>query len=662
MNVWHWHLSRLSPLLFIAGLAISCDHPKKRGLRELSKQGIEPSGQALLTAVTAGNSQHIEWLIVAGVTTEEKDAKGKTPIMLALENKDSSSFLKLLEAKANVNATTADRVSVLGIAVERSDDVVIDRLISAGARGHGLMPSGDEILPWAIRHDRAHIVDAIIKSGADPRAKDREGNSLLHIAMSSGQRKITESLIELGADPAGLNSIGETALHQAFRQNWLDLVPRLATAGADPNVRSADGLTLLDKAVADQNADQISLLIKVGANPNSRDPAGKVASPLLKTFNRGDAKLFQIFLEHQVLPPEKNWNSWLEKSFEIRQPEIARLLLKHGASASERRADGLYLVEAAVIAQEATFVKMLLESGNPAGNSLIMASAQGDLEMVNLLISGGQPVNQKHHSSGDTPLNAAIRAKHDPVAALLIEKGADTNSSLREGQSVLHLALATGCAQTVKTLLDAGADPNSPFIIPISEEFRECVSPGVIRWLFKNDSNITPLMMAADSGNVTMADHLIKAGAKIDARTAKTKMWPIDFACRREDVKMARLILGKNPHHEERRMEIRLSEQRARLFDAEGKEIFTTKVSTGRKGFATPQGVFVITHKNRDWTSTLYHASMPYFQRLSCRDFGLHQGNVPDYPASHGCIRVPAGNAQKLFTLTQSGDRVNIIP
>ena len=105
-----------------------------------------------------------------------------------------------------------------------------------------------------------------------------------------------------------------------------------------------------------------------------------------------------------------------------------------------------------------------------------------------------------------------------------------------------------------------------------------------------------------------------------------------------------------------------MSEQKARLFDSEGKEIFITKVSTGRKGFATKTGEFVITNKHRDWTSTLYHASMPYFQRLSCGDFGMHQGVVPGYPASHGCIRVPEGNAAKLFALTEPGDRVRIMP
>jgi lipoprotein-anchoring transpeptidase ErfK/SrfK len=105
-----------------------------------------------------------------------------------------------------------------------------------------------------------------------------------------------------------------------------------------------------------------------------------------------------------------------------------------------------------------------------------------------------------------------------------------------------------------------------------------------------------------------------------------------------------------------------LSDQRAVVFDSSGLELFKTAISTGRKGFATPTGTYAITNKYRTWTSTLYDASMPCFQRLSCGDFGFHQGHVPGYPASHGCIRVPAGNAQKFYALTELGDRVEIQP
>ena len=125
---------------------------------------------------------------------------------------------------------------------------------------------------------------------------------------------------------------------------------------------------------------------------------------------------------------------------------------------------------------------------------------------------------------------------------------------------------------------------------------------------------------------------------------------------------MMRLLLGKDPVAEERIVEIRLSEQQLRVYGPAGEELFSTRVSTGKKGYRTPPGEYAITNRHRHWTSTIYHSSMPYFQRLSCRDFGFHQGYVPSYPASHGCIRVPAAKARELFALTQLGDRVRILP
>ncbi len=76
------------PLLAIAGLLVSCDTPQKRGLRELSKIGIEPSGSALLEAVTHQDSKLAGWLLDVGVFTEQCDSSGKTPVRIAIENKD----------------------------------------------------------------------------------------------------------------------------------------------------------------------------------------------------------------------------------------------------------------------------------------------------------------------------------------------------------------------------------------------------------------------------------------------------------------------------------------------------------------------------------------------------------------------------------------------
>jgi lipoprotein-anchoring transpeptidase ErfK/SrfK len=106
-------------------------------------------------------------------------------------------------------------------------------------------------------------------------------------------------------------------------------------------------------------------------------------------------------------------------------------------------------------------------------------------------------------------------------------------------------------------------------------------------------------------------------------------------------------------------VEISLSTQKA-LVIKDGVPILKTSISTGRKGFDTPAGQYVITDKKRSHRSSLYHVEMPFFMRLNCLDFGMHAGVVPNYPASHGCIRLPADAAQKIFTEIPVGTLVMI--
>lgn len=615
-----------------------------------------------MQAVAAQDSRRAGWLLDVGVYTEQRDDRGRTPLRVAIENHDIPTAFKLLDAKANLNPEAADHASLLGIAVQEGETAMVDKMLSSGAKTDGLMPDGEKILPWAIRNGRITFVQAMMKSGADPHLKDRLGNPLLHVAMESGRRDLVDSLIELGADPGATNAAGETTIQIAFRRGWLDAVPKLAAAGADPNAPGVDGLTLLDHAVTDGKPEQISLLLKIGADPNGSHSSAKSSSPLERAFTSPNREVFQAFLDHGVKPKAGNWDAWLWKAYDQRNKEAARTLLAHGARATTRGRRGLLLVEAAALAQRGSFVKLLTDYGNPAGNALYLSSAFGQVDMVSLLLSCGESVNVTRIPYRDTPLGLAIRYKQDRVASLLIQNGADVNLRLPEGQAPLHLAIATGCYRTVKYLLDAGANPNTPFNLPVSSAFLKNVRPGMMHTIMRFDRNFTPLMLAVDSGVLPTARYMLLAGAKKNVYTRSYSMWPINFASNRGDVKMMRLILGRDPLREERHIEIRLSEQRARLYDADGNELFNTRVSTGRKGFSTPTGDFVITDKNRDWTSTIYHASMPYFQRLSCQDFGLHQGVVPNYPASHGCIRVPEGNAAKLFAITQAGDRVRIIP
>lgn len=105
---------------------------------------------------------------------------------------------------------------------------------------------------------------------------------------------------------------------------------------------------------------------------------------------------------------------------------------------------------------------------------------------------------------------------------------------------------------------------------------------------------------------------------------------------------------------------ISLSDQMAFVYRG-GALIGVTTVSSGKTDHETPTGVFPILAKEKVHKSSKYDdAPMPYMQRLNEYGVAMHGGNLPGYPASHGCVRLPMKFAAKLFTMTQPGNEVRI--
>lgn len=87
-----------------------------------------------------------------------------------------------------------------------------------------------------------------------------------------------------------------------------------------------------------------------------------------------------------------------------------------------------------------------------------------------------------------------------------------------------------------------------------------------------------------------------------------------------------------------------------------------TTVSTGKPGKMTPIGEYNILQKRPFHRSNLYNnAPMPFMQRLTWDGVALHAGNLPGFPASHGCIRIPTAFARQLFAATQLGGQVSVV-
>ena len=136
------------------------------------------------------------------------------------------------------------------------------------------------------------------------------------------------------------------------------------------------------------------------------------------------------------------------------------------------------------------------------------------------------------------------------------------------------------------------------------------------------------------------------------------------------------------------RVLISLSKQRAYLMA--GDQIYIdSPVSTGKRAGMTPTGTFRVSEKDPDHRSSLYGdfvdsrgrvvrsgistkvdsapsgtryvgAPMKWFMRLTSGGVGMHVGILPGYPASHGCIRLPADIAPLIYQKVKIGTPVTI--
>jgi len=107
---------------------------------------------------------------------------------------------------------------------------------------------------------------------------------------------------------------------------------------------------------------------------------------------------------------------------------------------------------------------------------------------------------------------------------------------------------------------------------------------------------------------------------------------------------------------------VSLSNQRVTIYDAIG-WIMRAPVSSGRKGYETPAGIYSVIQKEVEHYSNLYEDGyMPFMQRITWSGIALHGGPLPGYAASHGCVRMPVEFAERLFDLTRIGMRVIVAP
>ncbi|GAB1575906.1 ankyrin repeat domain-containing protein [Bordetella petrii] len=193
----------------------------------------------LRQAAASGDAAQVRALLAQGADIEARDARGRTPLLIATHHGHAAAARALIEAGADVNA---------------KDAIQDSPYLYAGARGL------DEILALTLAH------------GADLESVNRYGGTALIPAAERGHVATVRTLIEVGVAVDHVNNLGWTALLEAIilgdgGPRHARIVQLLVDAGADPGLADGQGVTPLAHARQRGYADIGQILLRAGARP-----------------------------------------------------------------------------------------------------------------------------------------------------------------------------------------------------------------------------------------------------------------------------------------------------------------------------------------------------------------------------------------------------------
>ena len=342
-------------------------------------------------------------------------------------------------------------------AAMKRDSGAVRALVQRKANVNTPQVDGTTALHRAVRLDDADMADILIRAGANVSAANRAGVRPLQLAAMNGSAAMLDKLMKAGADPnAPLTQSGDTALMMSARTGKTDALAVLIEAGARVNDKEKwGGTTALMWAVSERHPAAVKLLLERGADVKARSNFVPAAN------GRG---------------------------FEGRTPAAD----DNGRKVEEFASGWL--------------------------TPLMLAAREGDLESARLLIAAGADVNAVA-GDGKNALGLAIFNGNYDLASELVDAKSDVNNVDTQRFTPLFWAVDRRNMETapnfpwmvtqdpltlIKTLLDAGANPNAP----VNNTPRARMRAGSPRIVFA-----TSLMRAAFSGDLELTKLLLSHGA-----------------------------------------------------------------------------------------------------------------------------------------------------
>jgi len=451
---------------------------------------------------------------------------------------------KILSSICFVAAITNCHLSLAGVVADAAmsgDLNLVRKLIEEKADINESQVDGATALHWAAHANDLELARVLIDAGADVSAANRVGATPMLEAVVNGNAAIIEMLLQHGANAnATVSATGDTPLMLAARTGIVDAVRVLLDNGADVNAAENWGRTTpLMWAVTENHTEVAKLLIDRGANLEART----VYVP------PGTGRGFEGTLPRERRPEEVGPVVYASGEFtplliatRDGRMEAVKVLVEAGADVNAITADGKNGIGLAIFNGSYDIASYLVDQGADVN--------QADAQRFTPLFWAAERRNM------ETAPNFPWMVTEDPLPLIkkLLDKGADPNAlvnntpnaRMRGGSprivfsTAIMRAAFSADLELVNLLLEFGADPN----IKSSDNETTLAAAAGLGWVsgfhkdrslddrlaiikilvemgmdvnWQDNYGISPLMVAANLGNVPIIQYLIDQGADLGA-------------------------------------------------------------------------------------------------------------------------------------------------
>ncbi|KAK4444770.1 ankyrin repeat-containing domain protein [Podospora aff. communis PSN243] len=457
----------------------------------------------------------LQCLVKAGADLEQLDGDGDTPLAIALGSLDSSSYparrqlnfpalQALIEAGADINRTLKQHRTALHVASMFNNLKAIKLLVERGCDVNEKDKDGDTPLLCALREKRegpkiaAEVAQYLLDQGADPNCRDEYGHTAASLAMSV-DFDLFRTLLGRCKDDKRLKEecwFGLSESYSIAEEDFVKYVDLLLAEGVDINTRGRRGNTLYLLCLGKDKKTRI--LRDRGADPCVVNDSGENALfSLLRSAHQRSA--YHERLEHLIadgidpLSTDKHGNTLLHQAAGDWKDDVEHVKWLLGL--------GIPLNAVNNKGQTALHVFWNSSDSNPSGfgyvNSPGMVSVDETVHFLDAIGSGVKDVFGILDNDGLGVIHLAAMTSEYGLAKL-VEAGADLGLLTKDSQNVLHLA----------------ARARRPGILCQILAHHSLENVGINH---KDDFDLTPLHVACASGRAESVALLLKHGADMNA-------------------------------------------------------------------------------------------------------------------------------------------------